>query len=91
MGDVYLSWIKYSADALNSKLIQVPTPDPQQWPNDLSFPRTPKSIEATIQHIITETARSREDVDVIGLSFSSLLATIPTLLQRGITFTHISY
>jgi len=83
VGDAYLSWIKYSADALNSQLNTIPAPDSLQWPHNLSFPVIPKGLEVVIQSIITKTAASQENVDVIGLAFSSLLGSIPTLVLRG--------
>jgi hypothetical protein len=83
--EVSLSWIKYAADALNTRLVQATSPtDPAQFPNDLDFPRLPPQLAVAIRSIITETAKSRSDlVDVLGVSYSSLLASIPTLAQRG--------
>lgn len=82
-GDVYFSWMKYSADALNGRLSHATTPDPSQWPNDLTFPKCQNDFTSTIQHMITESVRSQENVDIMGLSFSALLTAIPQLLQRG--------
>ena len=84
--DVCLSWIRYTADVLNSRLSKVPTPDASQWPNDLSYPRMPGALQETIQRIIVTTVDSVKDVDkdVIGASYASLLASLPFLLQRGI-------
>lgn len=83
-GDYYLSWIKYSADALNSKLTQVTTPDLNDWPNDLDFPRVPIELQKAINNIISQTIEYADDAtDCIGTSACSLLATIPTLIQRS--------
>jgi len=84
-GDVYLSWIKYSADALNSKLLQlhVPLPPPELFPNDLYYPLVPEKLLQEINYIITSTAQSRPEIDVIGQSFVTLLTMIPTFVQRG--------
>ncbi|ODN04239.1 Transmembrane protein [Orchesella cincta] len=83
-GDYYLSWIKYSADALNSKLIQVTTPDSSDWPNDMDFPRVPIDLQKAINNIISQTVEyADESVDCLGISAASLLAMIPTLLQRN--------
>ena len=83
--DVCLSWIRYTADALNTRLSKVPTPDVSQWPNDLSYPRLPGALQETIQRIIITTVNSVRDVDkdVLGASYASLLASLPFLLQRG--------
>lgn len=99
-GDYYLSWIKYSADALNSKLSQTTTPNQNDWPHDLEFPRVPIDLQKVINTIISQTIEFAGDsVDCIGISASSLLAAIPTLIQRGeyslnfvctVKFSHVS-
>jgi len=84
VGDVYLSWIKYSADALNSKLSAATPPNQHQWPNELTFPNIPSALTEAVNSIITKTVENgAESTDVLGLSFSSLLASIPPLIQRG--------
>ncbi|CAG7834394.1 unnamed protein product [Allacma fusca] len=49
--DIYLSWIKYVADALNSRIAKVPTPDVTQYPNDLEYPVLPRPLQETPQFL----------------------------------------
>lgn len=94
-GDYYLSWIKYSAEALNSKLSQATTPDVNDWPNDLEFPRVPIDLLKAINNIISQTIEyAEEHVDCIGVSAATLLAAIPSLIQRSnfsISYSNILY
>lgn len=83
--DAHLSWIKYAAGALNTRLSKISATEVPNWPNDLHVPAIPKALQETIVYIISQTVNSVENdsTDILGLSFSSLLASIPNLCQRG--------